>query len=97
MLLAPKKGFYVLKKYGVKQKAIIFTESFATLKQLYKSLSQQYVAYAYYGGSDHTEIEKLKENVEILISTDSGAKGFDFSDASFVLHYDLLYNTLKME
>lgn len=32
-----------------------------------------------------------------MISTDNGAKGFDFSEASFVIHYDLLYNTLKME
>ena len=97
LLLALKKGFAVLKKYGAKKKAIIFTESVATLKQLYKSLSMQYNTYAYYGGSDHTEIEKFKENGEILISTDNGAKGFDFSDASFVVHYDLLYNTLKME
>ena len=97
LLLALKKGFAVLKKYGAKKKAIIFTESVATLKQLYKSLSMQYNTYAYYGGSDHTEIEKFKENGEILISTDNGAKGFHLAEASFVIHYDLPYNTLKME
>ena len=76
---------------------MIFTESVATLKQLYKSLSQQYVTYTYYGGSDYTALENFKCDGEILISTDNGAKGFDFSKTSFVIHYDLLYNTLKME
>ncbi len=97
LLLALKKGFAVLKKYGANQKAVIFTESVATLKQLYKSLSQQYVTYTYYGGSDYTALENFKCDGEILISTDNGAKGFDFSKTSFVIHYDLLYNTLKME
>lgn len=97
LTLALEKGFTVLKKYGANQKAVIFTESVATLKQLYKSLSKQYNTYAYYGGSDHTAIESFKRDGEILISTDNGAKGFDFSEASFVIHYDLLYNTLKME
>lgn len=97
LLLALKKGFAVLKKYGANQKVVIFTESVATLKQLYKSLSQQYVTYTYYGGSDYTALENFKCDGEILISTDNGAKGFDFSKTSFVIHYDLLYNTLKME
>ena len=34
LLLALKKGFAVLKKYGANQKVVIFTESVATLKQL---------------------------------------------------------------
>ena len=33
----------------------------------------------------------------MLISTDNGAKGFNLEDAAFIIHYDLLYNTLKME
>ena len=39
----------------------------------------------------------FKEEGEVLISTDNGAKGFNLEDSAFVVHYDLLYNTLKME
>ena len=64
LTLALEKGFTVLKKYGANKKAVIFTESVATLKQLYKSLSKQYNTYAYYGGSDHTAIESFKRDGE---------------------------------
>lgn len=97
LLLALKKGFAVLKKYGVKKKAIIFTESVATLNRLVQLLSEQYITYAYYGKADATVIEQFRKNGEILISTDNGAKGFHLAEASFVIHYDLPYNTLKME
>ena len=33
----------------------------------------------------------------MLISTDNGAKGFNLEEAAFIIHYDLLYNTLKLE
>jgi len=33
----------------------------------------------------------------VLISTDNGAKGFNLEEAAFIIHYDLPYNTLKLE
>lgn len=97
LLLALKKGFAILKKHGAKKKAVIFTESVATLNQLVRLLSGQYITYAYYGKADAVVIEQFRQNGEILISTDNGAKGFHLAEASFVIHYDLPYNTLKME
>ena len=58
--------------------------------------NKQYNTYAYYGGSDHTEIEKFKENGEILISTDNGAKGFDFSEASFAVMYSIFLTSFQL-
>ncbi len=40
---------------------------------------------------------QFKESGEVLISTDSGARGFNLEEAAFVIHYDLPYNNLKME
>ena len=51
----------------------------------------------YNGSADYSAIRQFKQDGEILISTDNGAKGFNLEDAAFVIHYDLLYNTLKME
>lgn len=97
LLIAIKKGFSLIKKYGGNKKVVIFTESVATLKQLYELLSKKYCTYTYYGGTNSNSIEEFRKNGEILISTDNGAKGFHLAEASFVIHYDLLYNTLKME
>ena len=33
----------------------------------------------------------------MLISTDNGAKGLNLEEAAFIIHYDLPYNTLKLE
>ena len=97
LLFALKKSFAVLKKYGANQKVVIFTESVATLKQLNQRLSKEYITYTYYGGTDGAAIENFRRDGEILLSTDNGAKGFHLAESSFLIHYDLLYNTLKME
>ena len=34
---------------------------------------------------------------EVLLTTDNGARGFNLEEAAFVIHYDLPYNTLKLE
>ncbi len=52
---------------------------------------------AYNGSTDYSVIWQFKENGEVLVSTDNGAKGFNLEEASFIIHYDLPYNTLKME
>ena len=97
LLVALKNGFALMRKSGAKKKAVIFTESIETQKMLCKLLSNQYKTCVYNGSTDYNAIRRFKADGEILISTDNGAKGFNLEDAAFVVHYDLLYNTLKME
>ena len=91
------KGFSLMKKAGAAKKAVVFTESVETQKMLYTLLSKKYKAVVYNGSADYSAIRQFKQDCEVLISTDNGAKGFNLEDAAFVIHYDLLYNTLKME
>lgn len=97
LLIALKSGFALMKKCGAKKKAVIFTESVETQKMLYRLLCQIYKTICYNGSMDYSVIRQFKQDGEVLISTDNGAKGFNLEDAAFVIHYDLLYNTLKME
>ncbi len=97
LLTALKSGFTLMKKFGAKKKAVIFTESIETQKMLTALLSEKYKVCVYNGSADYSVIREFKANGEILISTDNGAKGFNLEDAAFVIHYDLPYNTLKME
>lgn len=99
LLTALDKLFPYLKKLGANQKALIFTESVETQKYLYDLLKEKYKTLIYNGQSkiDYTVIKQFKEDGEIMISTDNGAKGFNFEECSLIINYDLLYNTLKME
>lgn len=97
LLIALKNGFALMKKSGARKKAVIFTESIETQKMLSALLSPKYKTCVYNSSSDYSAIQKFKTDGEILLSTDNGAKGFNLEDAAFVIHYDLLYNTLKME
>lgn len=97
LLIALKSGFALMKKCGAKKKAVIFTESVETQKMLYRLLCQSYKTICYNGSTDYSVIRQFKQDGEVLISTDNGAKGFNLEEAAFVIHYDLLYNTLKME
>ena len=97
LLTVLKHGFSLMKKTGAGRKAVIFTESVETQKMLLDLLSGQYRTLAYNGNADYSVIRQFKETGEVLISTDNGAKGFNLEEAAFIIHYDLLYNTLKME
>lgn len=89
--------FALLKKTGANKKAVIFTESVETQKYLYGLLKDKYKTILYNGTTDYSALQNFKADGEILISTDNGARGFNLEDASFIVNYDLLYNTLKME
>lgn len=97
LLTVLKQGFSLMKKTGAKRKAVIFTESVETQKMLLNLLSGQYRTLAYNGSADYSVIRRFKEDGEVLISTDNGARGFNLEDSAFVIHYDLPYNTLKLE
>lgn len=94
LLTALERIFPLLKKLGANQKAVIFTESKETQKYLYKLLRDKYKTLIY---NSYQAIRRFKEDGEILISTDNGARGFQFEEASFVVNYDILYNSMKME
>ena len=97
LLTVLKQGFSLMKKTGAARKAVIFTESVETQKMLQNLLSGQYRTLAYNGSADYSVIRQFKEDGELLISTDNGAKGFNLEEAAFIIHYDLPYNTLKLE
>lgn len=97
LLTVLKQGFSLMEKTGAKQKAVIFTESVETQKMLQNLLSGRYRTLAYNGSADYSVIRQFKEDGEVLISTDNGAKGFNLEEAAFIIHYDLPYNTLKLE
>ncbi len=87
----------LLRRLGANKKAVIFTESAETQKVLYGLLKEKYRTTVYNGSSDYSAIKEFKEDGEILLSTDNGARGFDLQESALVINYDLLYNTLKME
>ncbi|MEG0751641.1 MAG: DEAD/DEAH box helicase, partial [Oscillospiraceae bacterium] len=97
LMTALQRGFALMKKCGANKKAVIFTESVETQKILYALLSGEYKTLQYNGSADYSAIQIFKEGGEILLTTDNGAKGFNLEEAAFVIHYDLPYNTLKME
>jgi SNF2 family DNA or RNA helicase len=97
LLTTLQRGFVLMKKCGANKKAVIFTESVETQKMLYALLSGKYKTLQYNGSTDYSAIYEFKEAGEILLTTDNGAKGFNLEEAAFVIHYDLPYNTLKME
>lgn len=96
---ALEKLFPYMTKNGANRKAVIFTESVETQKCLYDTLKSKYKTLVYNGSgsTDYEVLKQFKNDGEILISTDIGAKGYNLEEASLVVNYDLLYNTLKME
>lgn len=96
---ALEKLFPYMTKNGANRKAVIFTESVETQKCLYDILKSKYKTLVYNGSgsTDYEVLKQFKNDGEILISTDIGAKGYNLEEASLVVNYDLLYNTLKME
>ena len=97
LLSALKKGFALMKQRGAARKAVIFTESVETQKMLAPIVGAKYQTVCYHGGADYDAIRQFKDKAEVLIATDRGARGFNLEHAALVFHYDLLYNTLKME
>lgn len=97
LLVVLDKIFKQLKQAGATQKALVFTESVATQNYLYRILSERYSTVVYNGSTDYSAIQRFKADAQILLSTDLGARGFNLEECSFVVQYDLLYNTLKME
>lgn len=102
LLAGLKQGFARLKKLGARQKALVFTENRTTQKFLFSLLNNgpyKGKVLTYHGGKSHdyTIMERFQNEAKILISTDIGAEGFNLEFCSFVINYDLPYNTLTIE
>jgi hypothetical protein len=99
LLKALKVAFAELKRRGANRKAIIFTEYRATLGFLHKLLSDEYKTLAFDGSksSDFSVIQRFESDAEILIATDVAAEGFNLQFCSFVVNFDLPYNTQTLE
>lgn len=102
LLVGLKQGFARLKQLGARQKALIFTENRTTQDFLFNLLdSGPYKGKVLvYNGSrtrDYSIMERFEKDAKILIATDIAAEGFNLEFCSFVVNYDLPYNTLTIE
>jgi len=99
LLKALKLAFAELKKRGANRKAIIFTENLATIGFLHVLLSDTYKTLAFDGSKsgDYAVIDKFKDEAEILIASNVAAGGFNLEFCSFVVNFDLPYNTQTLE
>jgi len=102
LLSALKTGFAQLKKLGANRKALIFTENRTTQKYLFNLLESggykdRVLTYSGDKTRDYTIIERFREEAQILVTTDIAAEGFNLEFCSFVINYDLPYNTLTIE
>lgn len=102
LLAGLKQGFARLKELGAKQKALIFTENRTTQDFLFSLLDNgpykgKVLAYNGSRTRDYSVMERFEKEARILISTDIGAEGFNLEFCSFVINYDLPYNTLTIE
>lgn len=83
-------------------KIIIFTEFVATQKYLENFLVSKGYKISLINGSMDIEmrnfqLEKFKNESDILISTDAGGEGLNLQFANIVINYDLPWNPMKIE
>lgn len=102
LLIGLKESFARLKQLGARQKALIFTENRTTQDFLFKLLDggPYKGKVLVYNGSrtrDYSIMERFEKEAKILIATDIAAEGFNLEFCSFVVNYDLPYNTLTIE
>ena len=89
--------FNHLKAMNVNQKAIVFVDNNTTLDNLYMIFRQN--GYNTFKYKDNDTLEKFRNNedVQILVTTDTAAKGLDIEYCPVVVNYDMIYNSIQME
>lgn len=104
LLIALKKGFTKLKELKAPQKAVIFTESRRTQEYIYKILedsSYKGKSILYFGGMPQKKQEEIKEKfrneIQIMIATESAAEGLNLQFCPMCINYDLPYNPQRIE
>jgi len=91
-----KQVFKHLKQCKVNEKAIVFVTSNITLEVLYDILRREGYNILKYKDNDTLEQFRNDDEVQILVTTDSSAKGLDIEYCPVVVNYDLLYNSIEM-
>lgn len=89
--------FNHLKAMNVNQKAIVFVDNNTTLDNLYMIFRQNGYNTLKYKDSDTLEKFRNEEDVQILVTTDTSAKGLDIEYCPVVVNYDMIYNSIQME
>ncbi len=83
-------------------KAIVFTDYRATQEQLMARLDAEGVrAVAFHGGLSSRKkeraVQSFREDVAVLVSTESGAEGRNLQFCNVMINYDLPWNPMKLE
>lgn len=102
LLFGLENGFSELKRLGAKKKAIIFTEYRESQKHLFDLLNKGKYAgkVKVFNGSksrDYDFWRQFKKETQIVIATDSAAKGLDIEYCSFVVNYDMPYDVMLID
>lgn len=82
---------------NVNQKAIVFVDNNTTLDNLYMIFRQNGYNTLKYKDNDTLEKFRNEEDVQILVTTDTAAKGLDIEYCPVVVNYDMIYNSIQME
>lgn len=92
-----KPVFNHLHSMKVNEKSIVFVNNNTTLDVLYNIFRQN--GYNTLKYKDNHTLEQFRNNdeVQILVTTDSSAKGLDIEYCPVVVNYDLIYNSIELE
>ncbi len=104
LFTALEKGFKKLKELKAPQKAVIFTESRRTQEYIYKILENSKYkgkSILYFGGMVQKKQEEIKEKfkneIQIMVATESAAEGLNLQFCPMCINYDLPYNPQRIE
>ena len=96
LLVALEKGFEKLKELKAPEKAVIFTESRRTQEYIFRLLENgryKGKAVLYHGGMPQKKQEDIKadfkNDMQIMIATESAAEGVNLQFCPMVINYDL--------
>jgi SNF2 family DNA or RNA helicase len=83
-------------------KVVVFTDHRATQEHILDRLDLEEVrAVAFHGGLSAREkeraVEAFKDDVRVLVSTESGAEGRNLQFCNVMINYDLPWNPMKLE
>ena len=83
-------------------KVIVFTQFRATQHQLVKLLNKAGITTAEFHGEMNVkrkrkQVEKFRNEAQILVSTDCGAEGWNLQFARILINFDLPWNPMKVE
>lgn len=89
--------FNHLKLMKVNQKAIVFVDNNTTLDNLYMIFRQNGYNTLKYKDNETLEHFRRDDEIQILVTTDTVAKGLDIEYCPVVVNYDMVYNSIQME